>query len=215
MKYKSVIFDMDGLMFNSEDIYYAASEETLKSYGKKYTQQLHRLIMGTTVRKSMEMIIQELNLPVSWETLGAQTHEHFVRLLPSMLKPMPGLFELLDFLDANSIPRAIATSTNRILMEKTLAVYGLEPRFYKTVTGSDITNGKPHPEIYLKAASELGFLPNQCLVLEDSSTGCRAAKNAGIFTVAVPAEHSKDQDFSFVDLIAASLADSRIKQMLI
>lgn len=202
-------------MFNSEDIYYASSDEALAKRGKKYTPEIHKMIMGTSAQASMKTLIRELNLTDNWQDLILETHIIFQKLLPSMLKPMPGLFDLLDFLEENNIPRAIATSTNRDLMQKTLSVFDLEKRFNQTVTGSDVTHGKPNPEIYLKAAAALGFNAEQCLVLEDSSTGCRAAKNAGAFTVAVPAEHSKDQDFSFVDLIANTLADPRIRRCLI
>lgn len=212
---QAVLFDMDGLMFNSEDIYYASSVEAARRRGKVYTLEIHKMIMGTTVEFSMKTIIRELGLTDSWQALGEETQVIFRELLPTMLKPMPGLMELLDFLEENNIPRAIATSTNRKLMEDTLAVYNLEPRFNKTVTGSDISHSKPNPEIYLKAAAALGFPPEKCMVLEDSSTGCRAGKNAGAYVVAVPADHSRNQDFSFVDFVANTLADPGIRQRLL
>ena len=212
---KAVLFDMDGLMFNSEEIYYAASEEVARRRGKVYTKEIDRMIMGTSTEFSMNTIIRELGLTDTWQALGDETQEVYRSLLPTMLKPMPGLMELLEFLDENSIPRAIATSTNRDLMEKTLSIYNLKPRFHKTVTGSDITHSKPHPEIYLKAAEALGVPPENCMVLEDSSNGCRAGKNAGAYVVAVPAEHSQGQDFSFVDFVANTLADPGIRQRLL
>ncbi len=214
MSLQAVLFDMDGLMFNSEAIYFAASEKAMQRRGKVYTYRIHKLIMGTTAETSMKTIIQELNLDDSWEALRDETQENFREFLPTMLKPMPGLMELLDYLEARNIPRAIATSTNRDLMETMLGIYNLEPRFTKTVTGSDIQHGKPNPEIYLKAAAALGVDPRQCMVLEDSSTGCRAGKNAGAYVVAVPADHSRDQDFSFVDFVASALDDPGIRERL-
>ncbi|MBR0236513.1 MAG: HAD family phosphatase [Thermoguttaceae bacterium] len=212
---QAVLFDMDGLMFNSEEIYYASSEEVARRRGKVYTKEIDRMIMGTSTEFSMNTIIRELGLTDTWQALGDETQDVFRSLLPTMLKPMPGLMELLDFLDENNIPHAIATSTNRELMEYTLSIYNLEPRFAKTITGSDITHCKPNPEIYLKAAAALGVAPENCMVLEDSSNGCRAGKNAGTYVVAVPAEHSQGQDFSFVDFVADTLADPGIRQRLL
>ena len=215
MKFKAAVFDMDGLMFNSEDIYFEAGRQMLAKRGLVYTKYLAEQIMGTTAQASMEYLIRELNIKESWESLAADSHRFFLELLPKMLKPMPGLLPLLDFLEANQIPRAIGTSSPRPLMEQTLAVYQLEPRFTKTVTGSDVAHSKPHPEIYLKTAAALAIEPSEMIVLEDSSTGCKAAKAAGAFTVAVPAEHSRNQNFSFVDLIADTLADPRIQDLFV
>ena len=212
---QAVLFDMDGLMFNSEEIYYASSEEIARRRGKVYTKEIDRMIMGTSTEFSMNTIIRELGLTDTWQALGEETQVVFRSLLPTMLKPMPGLMDLLDFLDEHNIPHAIATSTNRELMEYTLSIHNLEPRFAKTVTGSDITHSKPHPEIYLKAAAALGVAPENCMVLEDSSNGCRAGKNAGAYVVAVRAEHSQGQDFSFVDFVADTLADPGIRERLL
>ena len=202
-------------MFNSEDIYFEAGRQMLAKRGLVYTKYLAQQVMGTTAQASMEFLIRELKIDEPWETLAADSHLFYLELLPKMLKPMPGLLRLLDFLEQNDIPRAIGTSSPRPLMEQTLAIYGLEPRFTKTVTGSDITHSKPDPEIYLKTARVLGIDPSEMIVLEDSSTGSKAGKASGAFTVAVPAEHSKNQDFSFVDLIANTLGDIRIQKLFV
>ena len=107
----------------------------------------------------------------------------FLGILDAQLEPMSGLIELLAALEQANIPKAIATSSRRSFSQRILGKFGFEPRFKFLITGDDVTDGKPHPEIYLKAAEKLGVLPAEMLVLEDSQNGCRAAVAAGAFAV--------------------------------
>jgi HAD superfamily hydrolase (TIGR01509 family) len=134
--------------------------------------------------------------------------------LNDYLAPLPGLHELLDALEGAEIPKAIATSSTRALVEACLKPFDLQKRFRFVLTAEDIVHGKPHPEIYLTAAGLLGVAAGEMMVLEDSQNGCMAAASAGAFTVAVPGEHSRDHDFSSASLIADSLADPRIFAVL-
>ena len=127
---------------------------------------------------------------------------------------MPGLVELLAALEQRAIPKAIATSSRRAFVEHVLGVFGYQPRFSPILTSEDITHGKPHPEIYLKAAERLGILPGEMMVLEDSENGCRAAVAAGAITVAVPGAHSRNHHFGGATLVTDSLGDKRIYELL-
>ena len=153
-------------------------------------------MMGMPPRPSFEVMIRECGLSESWEALSAESNEIFLAMLPGRLAMMPGLSELLDALEKASIPKAIATSSARRLIEACLAPFDLARRFRFILTAEDIAQGKPHPEIYQTAARRFGTPPQEMLVLEDSQNGCRAAAAAGAFTVAVPGEHSRDHDFS-------------------
>ncbi len=124
------------------------------------------------------------------------------------------MLELLAALEKAGIPKAIATSSGRRLAEASLNPFQLAPRFHFILTSEDITRGKPDPEIYLLAAGRFGVPPADMLVLEDSQNGCRAAAAAGAFTVAVPGEHSRCQDFSAANLVIESLADRRLYEVL-
>ena len=146
--------------------------------------------------------------------LAAESNEIFLGLLTERLATMPGLLELLAALETAGIPKAIATSSGRRLTEACLAPFQLAPRFRFVLTSEDITRGKPDPEIYLLAAQRFGVPPAEMLVLEDSQNGCRAAAAAGAFTVAVPGEHSRRQDFSVANLVIESLADRRLYEVL-
>ena len=99
-------------------------------------------------------------------------------------------------------------------MDAVISRFQMHPRFQFILSAEDIVQGKPHPEIYLKAAQRFGVAPGEILVLEDSQTGCRAAAAAGAFTVAVPGEHSRAQDFCVASLVIDTLADRRLYEVL-
>ena len=211
---RAVIFDMDGLMFNSEDVYFEVGSRLMRRRGREYTRQLSDAVMGRPPQVCFETMIRWHNLSDRWEVMAAESEDLFISLLDGYLAPLPGLMELLDALEAAGIPKAICTSSSRRVLTAVLSRFDLEPRFLFTLTAEDITHGKPHPEIYLKAATRLGLPPQEILVLEDSQTGCRAAADAGTFAVAVPCEHSKNQDFGVASLVVDSLADRRLYEVL-
>lgn len=206
----AVVFDMDGLMFNTEDVYYQVGCRLLQRRGHTFSDALSDAMMGRPPRPCFELMIQWHQLSDTWEQLAAESESLFLELLDSHLAPMPGLLTLLRSLEAAGIPKAICTSSSRRTLTAVLARMGLEPRFQFTLTAEDITHGKPHPEIYQKAAARFGIPPEQMLVLEDSQTGCTAAAAAGAFTVAVPAEHSRTHDFAVATLVIDTLADPRL-----
>jgi HAD superfamily hydrolase (TIGR01509 family) len=149
-----------------------------------------------------------------WDALAAESEEIFLEILGSALAPMPGLLDLLAALEAAGLPKAICTSSSRRLAEAVLDRFQMQSRFQFILTSEDITHGKPHPEIYLAAATRLGRVPAEMLVLEDSQTGCQAASRAGALVVAVPGKHSLQQDFRGASLRIDSLADPRLYEAL-
>jgi len=211
---RAVVFDMDGLMFNTEDVYYDVGVELMHRRGRQYTRELSDAVMGRPPRFCFETMIRWHALDDRWEAMAAESEEIFIGLLDDRIEPMPGLLELLDALEAAEIPKAICTSSTRRLLGAILSRFQMEPRFQFTLTAEDIRHGKPHPEIYLEAAARFGLAPEQMLVLEDSQTGCRSAAAAGAIAVAVPGEHSKGQDFSAASLVLEGLADPRLYDVL-
>ncbi len=211
---RAVVFDMDGLMFNSEDVYHCVGTELMRRRGCEYTSELSEAIMGRPPQACFETMIRWHALNERWEAMAAESEQIYVSILDDLLETMPGLFELLDALEAAGVPKAICTSSSRRLLEATLSRFQLEPRFAFTLTAEDIIQGKPHPEIYLKAADRFAIQPDQMLVLEDSQTGVRAAAAAGALVVAVPGEHSRNQDFREATLVIDGLADPRLYQAI-
>ena len=211
---KAVVFDMDGLIFNTEDVYTLVGTELLRRRGREFTPELKNEMMGLKPQTSFEIMISRYNLSESWRELAAESNILFIGLLDQHLAPMPGLIDLLDALEAAGIPKAIATSSARALLDACLMRFGMHSRFRFFLTAEDIAHGKPDPEIYLTAAARFDLNPGELLVLEDSQNGCKAAAAAGAFTVAVPARHSRTQDFSSATLVVENLSDPRLYKVL-
>ncbi len=211
---RAAIFDMDGLMFNTEDVYYEVGTQLMRRRGRQYTRELSDAVMGRPPQVCFETMIRWHGLDDRWEAMATESEDLFIALLDDYLEPMPGLLELLDALEAAGIPKAICTSSSRRVLTAVLSRFRMEPRFQFTLTAENIVHGKPHPEIYLKAAARLELPPDEILVLEDSQTGCRAAADAGAVVVAVPGEHSRNQDFSVASLVIESLDDPRLYDLL-
>ena len=211
---RAVVFDLDGLMFNTEELYQLVGTELLRRRGYEFTQELLDQMMGRPSSVALQMMIDTHALKATVQELLAETDEIFPAILRERLAPMPGLVELLAALEQRQVPKGIATSSRRSFVDRVLGQFGYHPRFAPILTSEDITHGKPHPEIYLLAASRLGIAPGEMLVLEDSQNGCRAAVAAGAIAVAVPGTHSSRHDFSGAALVAESLADRRIYERL-
>jgi HAD superfamily hydrolase (TIGR01509 family) len=211
---RATVFDMDGLMFNTEDVYWRVGTELLRRRGCRFSRELSDAMMGRPPQTCFDVMIRWHSLDETWQELAAESEEIFLGLLDRHLAPMPGLMELLAALEKAGIGKAIGTSSSRRSLEAILSRFTMQPRFQFVLTAEDITRGKPDPEIYLKAAARFGIAPREMLVLEDSQTGCRSAAAAGAMVVAVPGAHSISQDFSVARLVLSSLADRRLYEVL-
>lgn len=204
------VFDLDGLMFNTEQLYVEVAERVLAQRGKRFTAELHRAMMGRPAREGLRLMIEAHDLADTPEALGAESAAIFRDLLPTRLRPMPGLFELLDRLERAGIPKAVATGSGREFARRILGHGDLEPRFEFLLCAEDVVHGKPHPEIYLKAAAGLGLEPSRIVVFEDSANGFRAALAAGAVAVAVPGEHNAGQSYDGALWVAETLHEPEV-----
>jgi HAD superfamily hydrolase (TIGR01509 family) len=211
---QAVVFDLDGLMFNTEMLYQQVGAELLRRRGKLFEADLLDRIMGRRTHVVLQMMIDWHGLNESVETLTAESAQIFSGILDTQLAQMPGLSELLDALEGAGLRKAVATSSVRAFTERVLGQFDMVRRFAFILAAEDVAEGKPHPEIYQTAAARLQLEPGQMMVLEDSHHGCRAAIAAGAYAVAVPGAHSRGHDFSGAKLIADSLADPRIYDAL-
>ena len=207
---RAVVFDLDGLMFNTEELYQYVGGELLRRRGKTLEPALLDKMMGRPPRVSLRLMIEWHDLKATAEELASETEAIFGEILDDRLECMPGLVDLLTALEKHRIPKAIATSSGRRFVTNVLSRFEFEPRFDFILTAEDVVEGKPHPEIYLKAPARFGLPPSQVLVLEDSENGCKAAVAAGTFAVAVPGGHSCRHDFTGATLRVDSLADPLI-----
>ena len=171
-------------------------------------------MMGCPAGVALQLMIDWHQLDASVSELAAETDSIFATLLDERLAVMPGLWQLLARLEAAGLPKAIATSSDRQFVDNVLGRFDLAPRFQFILTAEDVRQGKPHPEIYQLAAKRFTIEPAELLVLEDSQNGCRSAVAAGALAVAVPAGHSRRHDFTGAVLVAESLADPRLLELL-
>ncbi len=211
---RAICFDLDGLMFNTEHVFYASAEELLGRRGLPMTRAAMNAMLGRRPLESFQALVDLLQLTEQPAELLAESRTIFYGLLDTRLETMPGLFELLDRIEAKGLPKGVATSSPRDYLEHMLGRFDLQGRFPITLTAEDVTHGKPHPEIYLKAAEKLGVAPANMLVLEDSYAGTKAGVAAGAFVVSVPHEHTAEHDFTGTRHRAASLSDPFIFDLI-
>lgn len=214
MPIRAVAFDLDGLMFNTEHIYDEIGDELLRRRGKLMTAELKRAMIGRRPQESLGVMKEMHELLDSIEELIVESQALFFKVAEGRLAPMPGLHDLLDLVEELQLPKAVATSSGIQYVQRVVGPFGLLPRFSTILTAEDVTQGKPHPEIYLKAAQRLGVQPSEMLVLEDSQNGTNAAAAAGAVAVAIPHEHTFHHDFSNATFIAERLDDARILNLL-
>ncbi len=211
---QAVVFDLDGLLVNSEDLYEQAGETVLRRRGKTYDAALREQMMGRPVVDAIQLMIDCHSLSDPLEDLMCECREVLDSLMATSLAPMPGVETLIDELQNAQVPIAIATSGTREYAHGVLSRLNLQHRFGFILTAEDIRRGKPDPEVYLLAAARLKLAPPQMMVLEDSANGCRAAVAAGAITVAVPNRHTRDHNFAGARFVADTLADPRIRREL-
>jgi HAD superfamily hydrolase (TIGR01509 family) len=203
---KAVIFDMDGLIVDTETLYSIAMNEVAQRRGKRFTIEIKRAMMGRPGIESMEIFKKYLNLIEPAEQLLNEREEIYGRILESaQLVPMSGFLTLLEFIEQQGMVKAIASSSPACWIEIVTRKLSVTDRFNVIVSGDDVKNGKPCPEIYLLASKKLQVLPEECIALEDTTTGVEAAKRAGMMCIGVPNQYSQGLDFSKADMVVNSL----------
>lgn len=180
------IFDMDGLMLDTQSIAHQALKMTSKDFGLAITDEMCNSVRGLNESNTFSYLENSWEVRISESDYFSKFHNYYEKLLDENIPIKVGLVELLDTLDFHKIPKAIATSTNYDLAIKKLKRTNLKSRFPIVVGGDQVKQGKPFPDIFLKAAQLLLVEPNTCIVLEDSDAGIRAAFDAGMQPIMVP-----------------------------
>ena len=194
-------------MIDSESLYWEVGRQIARSFGKEVTDKTLGNMMGRKPIESMVIYANDLGLSATPQELLERRDTEVFQMLQQGVKPMPGLFKALDAF-GGKYRLAIATSATRRFLEMVIGQLGIASRFEALQTSDDVIEGKPAPEIYLKAMAKLGVSGDVCAVLEDSSNGALSGKRAGAYTIAVPSVYTDWQDFSFVDYVAKNLEDA-------
>jgi HAD superfamily hydrolase (TIGR01509 family) len=212
---KALIFDMDGLMIDSERLYWQVEMELARSYRKEVKQETLWKMMGRRPIEGLRIFVEDLELPISAEEALALRDARMREKYRDESEAMPGLFHILDTF-YRKLDLAVCTGAQREFMEIVVDRLKIRDKFEVLQASDEIQKGKPEPEIYLTTCEKLGCESQECIVLEDSSNGALAGKRAGCYTIGVPSEYSRGQEFSFVDFVASDLfaAEKHIAELL-
>jgi HAD superfamily hydrolase (TIGR01509 family) len=183
---QAVIFDMDGLLFDTEALYQQAFLEAAKLGGYDVPVEVIQLAIGMPWVRGRGLLLQQLGEPFPIDDYYTRMTDRFVELSATELRLKPGVLELLDLLDDLDLPRCIATSSAHATVRDHLSAHNLTHRFHAVIGHGDYPNSKPAPDPYLVAAERLGAPAGFCLALEDSHGGVRSASAAGMMTIMVP-----------------------------
>ena len=208
MPVAAVLFDMDGLMVDTERLYVQTMHEMAASYGKQVSHATLSRMMGRAQLESINIFLSELHEVRDAEQVLAEREVVMLEKIRTDLLPMPGLFELLDAL-RNRVPLWLATGSSRTILTRVLQQLNIADRFTATVAGSEVARGKPDPLIYQRVIEQLGVNASDCVVLEDSANGVRAGHAAGCRVIAVPNDDTRGQDFHLASVVAADLTEAR------
>lgn len=183
---KAVVFDMDGLLVDTETVVFRAMQRAAAGIGGEMPFETFQRMVGLAHAASDLILIDHFGDGFDLAAWSGVVSGHFREELAAGIALKSGVLEILDHLDGLGMPRAIATSSSLQAVQMSLGPHSVVERFHALITRDVQTNHKPHPEPFLKAAAALGVDPADCLALEDSHNGVRAASAAGMMTVMVP-----------------------------
>ena len=207
---EAVIFDMDGLMFDTEGIWAECWEPALTEMGLPMKEGIAEATRGTAGKEFLRIVYdwfgEDIDAERLWDIWHGLAEERFMQ----GVEKKPGLDELLACLDEQGLPAAVASSSLRNQIERNLSNAGISSSFAVTVSGLEVAHAKPEPDVFLKAAELLGSSPAHTLVLEDSFNGVRAGVAGGFITIMVPDLMQPDEEMrSIASRICGSLFEVR------
>ncbi|MBN2028871.1 HAD family phosphatase [bacterium] len=210
---RAVIFDMDGVIVDSEPIHLFAEKSLLAKFGISVTDEEIQSYMGKSLRFLLKNFIDRYHLNTSVEKLYAVQQKTLFELYDEKAELLPGLLDLLKILKDDHIDMAVASSSSRALISLVLKKFHLSPYLKVIVSGEEVKKPKPNPDIFLETVSKLGYHPSECVVIEDSTAGVQAAKSAGTACVGFRSPHSGNQDLKIADIIVDDLSSLNIQKL--
>lgn len=204
------IFDMDGVIIDSEPIHSRVKLDTLQYFGLSFVPADLEKYMGRTSRAMFTDVIREQQRQdLDVEMVTAYKHQHYLDILAhgDDIGPVAGAVELIRSLHGAGVPLGLATSSNRKVIAIVIERFGLADCFQSVISGNELPASKPDPDIYLRTAKNLGLAPADCVVLEDTYNGVLAAKRAGMRCIGYRNPNSGQQDLRQADKIVDSLRE--------
>jgi HAD superfamily hydrolase (TIGR01509 family) len=205
---EGVVFDLDGLLLDSEQVWDAAREQLARERDGRWHENAQRDMMGMSSREWSRYMHDVIGLPEQPEEINREVVRRLEAIYRERLPVIPGAREAVERIAARW-PLALASSSNRELIDLVLELLGVADLFRATVSSEEVARGKPAPDVYLEAARRLGVDPTKAAAVEDSDNGIRAAKAAGMRVVAIPNKHFPPgpDALAEADVVLDSLAD--------
>ena len=202
----AVVFDLDGVLLQSEEVWDAVRERYVRERGGRYDGEVQRAMMGMSAPEWSRYLHEEAGVPGDPEAINRDVVERMLEAYGRELPLLPGAAEAVRR-TAAVFPLALASSSNREVFEAVLELAGIAGCFRATVSSEEVARGKPAPDVYLEAARRLGIAPECCAAVEDSHAGIRSAKAAGMCVVAIPnAGYPPDEEaLELADVVVRSL----------
>lgn len=215
---KTVIFDMDGVIVDTEPLHYIAYHKHFNHLDIDVPHELYASFTGLSTKNTYQRLIENFGLTHSVEELIQAKRDFFNDLFDTKedLELLPGVYNLIKNLHASGIQLVLASSASKVTIKRVFDRFGLHQYFTHTVSGEDFPQSKPNPAIFLKAAELSGTPVSECIVIEDSANGIKAANAAGIYCVAYKSENTAPQDLSLANIVIDhfdELDPEKVKQL--
>lgn len=208
----TVIFDMDGVIIDSEPIHFEIEKKIFEELGIDISLHEHYSFVGTSSQNMWEQIVKKYNLPNSAKELTKRDKDLYLNYLitENNLQPIPGVSELIKELYTVHYSLVLASSASMDNIDMVLAKFNLFGFFQSKISGAELQYAKPHPEIFLEAAKSVGADPGTCLVIEDSENGITAAKAAGMKCIGFINPNSGPQNLALANMTISSFQEVNI-----
>lgn len=206
---KAVIFDMDGVIIDSEPLHRYAYHEMFKDVNIEVSNTLYESFTGQSTINICKKLCDIFNLEETPEYLVSLKRKHYEYVFDNDkdFDLINGVLDLIKDYHTNGLTLVLGSSASMPGIERIFKRFNLNPYFKTKLSGADLKASKPHPEIFIKAAEATGFRRSECVVIEDSTNGIEAAHSAGIFCVGYNSLHSKNQDYSKANLVVTDFED--------
>ena len=212
---KAVIFDMDGVIVNSEPLHKKAYYNMFKDFKLDVSESLYESFTGKSTYSICEQLCLKFNLSITPYELVNSKRKHFKYIFENdkSFKMIDGAFELIKDYYKNNLKLVLASSASMLTINKVFEKFDLDKFFVAKISGADLKQSKPNPEIFLKAAKISGHNKKDCIVIEDSTNGIISANSAGIFCVGYKSKNSINQNYSLADLVISSFNQICFKEI--
>jgi beta-phosphoglucomutase len=199
---KAVLFDMDGVIVDTEPLHHKAYHMMFNDYNIEVSKELYESFTGQSTINVCKKLVNHFKLNSDPEDLVLCKRNHFNGLFDfdESLKLLPGVLELIKNYYMNGLTLVLASSASMGTINKVFKRFDLDQYFVAKLSGADLKASKPHPEIFIKAAQAANQPPKNCIVIEDSTNGLKAAIGANVFCIGYDSLNSKNQDYSIANL---------------